>query len=186
MSDIFTDHAATGGIAPNLIPTPPAAMPMPWETPSPAQILSPFSKPQDAASVIKQLSIDRPLPLFIPNRHLYPEHEFRIINDTSQEYAVAHRRGFQPVDDPNLKELFDGKVSGSDKTGRLTKPVLMARDRRIGLEELKLKRMRIDELNRGLDPTQRMFNSSKAENVVSGPDASKGKFGGLGLGKIKY
>jgi hypothetical protein len=187
VNDIFTSHAATGGIAPNLIPSPPPAMPMPWELPAaPAVKKSPFSTVQDYESIVQQLSLDRPLPLFIPNRHLYTEYQFRIINDTPQEYAVAHRRGFRPVDDPELVALFEGKISGSDKTGKLTKPVLMARDRRIGQHEMRLQRMKLDELNKGLDPKQRMFNSTKAENVLSGPDASAGKFGGMGLGRIKY
>ena len=115
------------GLAPNLTPSPPQEMPAVPEIPDATERLSPFQEAQDVDSIIHGLSLDRPLPLYIPNREKYKGYQFHIINDTPQEFAAAARRGWRAVDDPALLALFEGKVSGTDKNGIITKPVLMAR-----------------------------------------------------------
>jgi len=152
------------GLPPNLVPTPPAAMP---EAPGVPETRSPFVKPLDASTIIDNLSLDRELVLFIPNRDKYPQHEFRIINDTPQEYADAARKGFQPVDDPELVRLFEGKVSGTDKTGKVTKPVLVARPLAVGDAVRKQIAQRVDNLKSSMDPKRRKLNVGDAEKYAS-------------------
>lgn len=179
----FDPHA---GIAPNLIPTPPAAMPeVPGMVDATAS-LSPFQDVQDVDQIIAQLSLDRPLPLFIPNRERYKGYQFHIINDTPTEMAAALRRGWRAVDDPELVKLFADKVSGSDKTGKITKPILMARDRRIGDHEDRLKRAKVDELRAGMDPKNRQFNSKYVdESLTINSGDTKGVFRGAGMGQMR-
>lgn len=181
MSDIFQPAATSpfGGLAPNLTPTPPAAMPEAPEIGDAMASLSPFVKPQDVDQVIKQLSLDRPLPLYIPNRERYRGYQFHIINDTPKELAEAMRRGWQPVDDPALLELFEGKVSGTDKTGKITKPILVARDRHIGEHEDRMKRAKLKEQYAGLDPKNKRFNSKYADSdAPKNSGDTRGQFGG--------
>lgn len=182
----FQNFNPNAGLAPNLIPTPPAAMPEAPGAGDAMQSLSPFAKPQDVDQIINQLSIDRPLPLFIPNREKYPNYQFHIINDTPQEMAAALRRGWQPVDDPELVKLFADKVSGSTKEGRITRPVLMGRDRRIGDHEDRLKRAKLDEQNKGLDPRNKSFGSKYVDTSLTiNSGDTKGRFEGTGMGRIR-
>lgn len=181
----FQNFDPNAGLSPNLVPSPPPAMPAPQDLPDPSAHNYPFSEPQDVESIIAQSTIERPLPLFIPPELKHKGMEYHIINDTPQELAAAMRRGWQLVTNQDLVKLFEGKVSGSDKTGKITKPLLVARDRRIGAHEAKLKRQKLAEQNKGLDPKSRSFNSSRAENITVGPDASKGDFSGIGLGRIR-
>jgi hypothetical protein len=174
------------GLAPNLIPTPPAEMPEAPGAGDAMQSLSPFTKAQDVEQIINQLSIDRPLPLFIPNREKYTGYQFHIINDTPQEMAAALRRGWQPVDDPELVKLFADKVSGSTKEGKITRPVLMGRDKRIGEHEDRLKREKLAEQNKGLDPRNRQFNSKYVDpSLTINSGDTKGRFDGAGMGRIR-
>lgn len=183
MQTPFDPHA---GLSPNLVPTPPADMPEVPSVAAPLEALSPFQQPQDYQSIIDQLSLDRPLPLFIPNRERYKGYQFHIINDTAQEMAAALRRGWRPVDDPELVKLFAEKVSGSDKTGRITRPILMARDKRIGDHEDRLKREKLAEQNKGLHPRNKTFNSKFVDpNLTINSGDTTGKFEGLGMGRIR-
>lgn len=186
MDSPFSNFNPNAGLAPNLIPTPPAEMPGAPDIPDAMGALSPFQQPQDVDQIIQQLSLDRPLPLYIPNRERYKGYQFHIINDTPTEMASALRRGWQPVDDPELVKLFSDKVSGSDKTGKITRPILMARDRRIGEHEDRLKREKLAQQNAGLDPKHKQFNSKYVDPslTINSGDTS-GKFGGAGLGRIR-
>lgn len=175
------------GIAPNLLVTPPADMPQAPEAGDATATLSPFIEAQDVDSIIAQLSLDRPLPLHIPNREKYIGYQFHIINDNTHEHAAATRRGFRPVTDPDLLKLFEGKVAGTDKDGKIMKPVLMARERRIGDVEDAKKRQKLAEQNRGLDPRNKTFNSKYADdqNAVHNQGVTKAKFEGAGMGNIR-
>lgn len=172
-----------GGLAPNLIPNPPADMP---EAPGAGDAmvsLSPFSKPQDVDSIISNLTLDRPLTLYIPNREKYPEFQFRIINDTPQEMADAQRKGWQPVDDPELVKLFQDKVSGIDKTGKITRPLLMARSKQIGEIVAKRHRQMLHDLYQGMDPAKKQFNSKYVN--IKPAIASGDTAGAFSFAKIK-
>jgi hypothetical protein len=165
------------GLSENLIPNPPAEMPEAPGAGNAMESLSPFSKPQDVDSIISQLTLDRPLTLYIPNREKYPEFQFRIINDTSVEIADAMRKGWQPVDDPELVRLFQDKVSGIDKTGKITRPLLMARSKKIGEIVAKRHRQMLHDLYTGMDPAKKQFNSkyvNSAPAIASGD--TKGAF----------
>lgn len=169
MNPINPNPSPFGGLAPNLIPNPPADMP---EAPGAGDAmvsLSPFSKAQDVDSIIQGLTLDRPLTLYIPNREKYPEFQFRIINDTPQEMAEAQRKGWMPVDDPELVRLFQDKVSGIDKTGKITRPLLMARSKQIGEIVAKRHRQMLHDLYQGMDPAKKQFNSKFTEIRASTP-----------------
>ena len=171
------------GLPENLIPNPPADMPEAPGASDAMESLSPFSKPQDVNSIIQNLTLDRPLTLYIPNREKYPNFQFRIINDTSQELADAHRKGWQPVDDPELIRLFQDKVSGIDKTGKITRPLLVARSKEIGAIIAKRKRQMLSDLYQGMDPAKKQFNS-KYVNIK--PTVSSGDTAGaFSFAKIK-
>jgi hypothetical protein len=169
------------GLAPNLIPNPPADIPEAPGVNDATAKLSPFKEAQDVDSIIKNLTLDRPLALYIPNQEKYPEFQFHIINDTPTEMADALRKGWQPVDDPELKMLFDSKVSGTDKTGKITRPLLMARSKRVGEIVAKRHRQTLHDLYQGMDPRNKQFNSKYADTqtVINSGD-TKGKFSGAG------
>ncbi len=168
-----------GGLSPNLIPNPPADMPQAPGVGDAMVALSPFKEAQDVDSIISQLTLDRPLTLYIPNRERYPEHEFHIINDTSQEIAEAHRKGWQPVDNPELVKLFEDKVSGIDKTGKITRPLLMARSKKIGEIVARRHRQALQDLYRGLDPKTKQFNSKYVDTQITiNSGNTKGQFSG--------
>jgi hypothetical protein len=170
------------GLAPNLIPTPPKEMPSVPDLPTAAEPYA-FQEAQDFDSIVKNYTIDRPLPLYIPRELMHSKAEYHFINNTPEEMAAAMRRHWRPVTDPALLALTEGKNSGTTKEGRITKLVLMERDRRFGEHEAKLKRQLLADQNKGLDPKQRVFNGGK--NVTDGKDASEGQFRGLGIGRIR-
>jgi hypothetical protein len=172
-------------LAPNLIPNPPAEIPEAPQAGDAVASLSPFKEAQDVDSIIKNLTLDRPLALYIPNREKYPEYQFHIINDTPTEMAEALRKGWQRVDDPKLTELFESKVSGTDKTGKITRPVLMARSKQVGEIVAKRNRQTLHDLYKGMDPKNKQFNSKYADTqtVINSGD-TKGQFSGAGW-KIK-
>jgi hypothetical protein len=170
---------ADAGIAPNLKPTPPAAMPEPPGASDAMASLSPFKEAQDIDAIIASLTLDRPLPLYIPDREKYPEYQFHIINDTPQEMAHAMRHGWKVVDSPELVALFEGKVSGTDKTGKITKPVLVARPKVIGQHVARQTRMKLAEMYAGMDPRKRSFNSKYADTqTVINNGVTAGNFSG--------
>ncbi len=171
------------GLSPHLIPNPPTDMPQAPGAGDAMVALSPFKEAQDVDSIIAQLTLDRPLTLYIPNRERYPEHEFHIINDTAQEMAEATRKGWQPVDNPELVKLFQDKVSGIDKTGKITRPLLMARSKKIGEIVAKRHRKALKDLYAGMDPTTKQFNSKyvKTQPTISSGDTA----GAFSFAKIK-
>ena len=139
------------GLPPNLVPNAPPGTP---EAPGPGDAmaaLSPFSEPQDIASIIAQLKLDRPLKLYIPDREKYPEWEFRIINSIPQEIADAHNKGFKQVSSPELVKLFDNLVAGTDKEGKAFRPLLFARPTQVGEHVRKLHRRQLQSLYAGMD-----------------------------------
>ncbi|MBR0712690.1 hypothetical protein [Bradyrhizobium liaoningense] len=169
------------GLAPNLIPTPPASMPEPPGVGDAMQALSPFSKVQDIDSIISGLTLNRELKLFIPQdiKERFSQYEFRVINDTPTEIAHAKRQYFEVVDDPEAVALFSGLVSGSTKDGRITKPVLVARDKRVGKKLANLKRQALQQQYAAMDPKNRSFNSAHAETQsVVNAGVTSGKFSG--------
>ena len=62
-------------------------------------------------SIIKNLTLDRPLKLFIPNKEKYPDWEFRIINSIPSEIADANNKGFKEVTSPEITQLFQDLVA---------------------------------------------------------------------------
>jgi hypothetical protein len=181
----FSPFVPTGGLSENLVPNPPADIPSAPEVWDATASLSPFKEAQDVDQIIQQLTLDRPLPLYIPDRQRYADFEFHIINDTPQEVAEAMRKGWQAIDNPELVKLFEGKVSGVDKTGKITRPVLMARSRRIGELFAKRNRQQLHDMYQSMDPRNKSFNSKYADTeAVINSGATKGQFSGAGW-KIK-
>lgn len=170
----------TPGIAPNLIPNPPGEIPGPWSAGDATERLSPFKEALDVDAIIANLTLDRPLKLFIPNRHLYPDYEFRIINSIPQEMADAHNKGWREITDEKLTGLFTDLVAGTDKSGKAFRPILMARPKAVGEIVRKRNRKTLNGLYAGMDPKNKELNGKYTENVVSGVDASKAKFEGDG------
>lgn len=175
----FSPFVPSGGLPENLVPNPPADIPEPVEPGNAMEAVSPFSEPQNYESVVESLSLNRPLPLFIPNRDRYKEHDFHVINDSPQEYAAAARLGWQVADHYELKKNFEGKVSGIDKTGKITKPVLMARDKRITELLAKRQRQSLHDMYEAMDPRNKQFNSKYADTeAVINAGTTKGQFTG--------
>lgn len=168
------------GVTPNLIPNPPPDMP---DAPGPGDAtasLSPFSEPQDPESIIRQLQLDRPLKLYIPNRERYPGHEFRIINSNPQEIADAHNKGFRQVTQPELTTLFDSLVAGTDKEGKAFRPLLFAREKPVGDHVRKRHRQQLASLYAGMDPRNKDL-SGKYTGNVDARDGTEAKFSGDAL-----
>lgn len=153
------------GLAPNLTPHPPGEIPEVLETGDAVQQLSPFREPLDVDAIIKNLVLDRPLKLSIPDKHKYPEYEFRIINSIPQEIADAHNKGFREVTEPSAVALFQDLVAGTDKTGKAYQPLLMARPKAVGEHVRKRLRQQLNSLYQGMDPSNKEFNSPYAKSV---------------------
>lgn len=169
---------AGAGISPNLIPNPPGDIPEAPGAGDATASLSPFREAQDVDSIIKNLTLDRPLKLFIPNREKYPQYEFRIINSIPSEIAAAHNKGWQEVTDPALAELFTDLVAGADKNGKTYRPILCGRPKQVGDHIRKQQRLQLKSLYAGMDPTNKEFQSGYAKNVITGQDASAAQFKG--------
>src|SRR5260370_268965 len=90
------------GLAPNLVPNPPADIPEASGAGNAMARQSPFLEALDVDAIIANLTLDRPLKLFIPNREKYPDWEFRIINSIPAEMADAHNKGFREITDPEM------------------------------------------------------------------------------------
>lgn len=177
----FSPFVPTGNMPENLVPNPPADMPEAPEVNDAMSALSEGNDAQDVDSIIAGLTLDRPLPLYIPDRHKYMDRSFHIINSTPQEMAEAMRAHWKPVTDPHLLALFEGRVSGVDKTGKITTPILMERDIRITQAYDKLKRQKLSETYAGMDPRNKQFNSKYADTeAVINAGTTKGQFSGAG------
>lgn len=160
------------GLAPNLIPNPPAPIP---EAPGPGdamQSVSPFSEPLNVDAIIKNLVLDRPLKLYIPNKEKYPDFEFRIINSVPREISDAHNKGFREITDPILVNLFSGLVAGTDKDGKAFRPLLFARPKKVGDIVRRRNRQQLQALYAGMDPKNRDLGGKYTQNV----DAKDGTF----------
>jgi hypothetical protein len=167
------------GLPENLRPNPPSFIPEAPEA-GDATPKSPFIEAQDVDAIIAQLVLDRPLKLFIPDRDKYPEYEFRIINEIPQEIADAHNKGWKRITAPEMVELFQDLVAGTDKMGKAYRPVLMARHKKIGEHIRKRHRGALRSLYAGMDPRNKDLNGKYTENVRDGKDSSKGMFTGDG------
>lgn len=168
----MSDFPFASGIAPNLIPNPPADVPEAPGADDAVAALSPFSEPQDVDAIIANLTLDRPLKLFIPNKHLYPQHEFRIINSIPSEMADAHNKGWKEVSDPELCKLFTDLVAGTDKSGKAFRPILCARPKQVGEHVRKQHRLQLKSLYDGMDPK----NKEMGGKYTAGVDAKDGTF----------
>lgn len=166
------------GLNPALVPHPPAEMP---EVPGAGNAMagqSPFSEPLNVDQIIANLTLDRPLKLFIPHREKYPDFEFRIINSIPGEIADAHNKGFKEVSDPEITGLFRDLVAGTDKDGKAFRPILCARPKKVGEIVRRRQRMQLQSLYAGMDPKNKELQGKYTENVTTGQDASKGQFSG--------
>lgn len=181
MSDAFNPAAL--GIAPNLIPNPPAAMPEAPGVGDPMAAMSPFSQPQGVDDIIRQLVLDRPLKLYIPEeiKRQFPDFEFRVINSIPQEIADANNKGFRHADDPRVSVLFDSLVAGTTKEGASFRPMIFARPKAVGEVVRKRNRQQLRSLYAGMDPTQKdIQGGGKYAERVDGVGLSKGDFAGDG------
>jgi hypothetical protein len=172
-----TPFPGGSGITPNLLPNPPLDMP---DAPGPGDAtasLSPFTEPQDVDSIIAQLTLDRPLKLYIPNKERYAGWEFRIINSIPQEIADAHNKGFRQVTDPELSVLFDSLVAGTDKEGKAFRPLLFARSSTVGEHVRKQNRKKLQSLYAGMDPKLKDLSGKYTDNA-SGQDGARTQFTG--------
>lgn len=167
------------GLPSNLIPNPPGEIPEASGAGDAMATMSPFSEPLDVDAIIANLTLDRPLKLFVPGREKMSEWEFRIINSIPQEIADAHNKGWREITNPEMTSLFQDLVAGTDKTGKAFRPILMSRPKAVGEIVRQRQRQQLASLYAGMDPKNRELEGKYTENVKSGQDASKGQFAGL-------
>lgn len=167
------------GLPSNLVANPPGEIP---EAPGAREAMtgSPFSEPQDVDAIIRNLTLDRPLKLAIPNRDRYPDWEFRIINSIPGEIAAAHNKGFKEVTDPDTVALFVDLVAGTDKVGKAFRPILCARPKAVGEHVRRLQRQQLASLYAGMDPANKELNGPYTDNVDA-KGGTKGQFSGPGF-----
>lgn len=159
------------------LPNPPSNIPEAPAAGDAVAALSPFKEAQDVDSIEANLMIDRQMKLYIPNRHLYPDHEFRIINTIPQEIADATNKGFRPVTDESLAGLFSDLIAGTDKEGKPFRPMLVARPRRIGDIVRRQTLQKLASIYAGMDPSNKDMGGKYTDNV--GPrDGTSAKFDG--------
>jgi hypothetical protein len=169
------------GLPENLVPNPPADIPEAPEAGDAMAALQDTPDEQEIKDIVANLTLDRPLPLYIPDREKYSNLSFHIINDDVQELAEAMRYHWKPTTNPRLLALFEGKVAGVSKEGKIRRPILMERDVRITWAYDKLKRQRLHDMYAGLDPRNRQFNSKYADTeVTNNAGITKGQFSGAG------
>lgn len=173
------DSPFTPGLPPNLIPNPPSDIPEAFSAGNATASQSPFNEAQDVDTIIKNLVLDRPLKLYIPNREQYPEYEFHIINSIPTEIADAHNKGFKEVTDEKLVSLFTDLVAGTDKNGKAFRPMLMARPKAVGEVVRKRNRAQLKSLYAGMNPENKDLSGKYTKNpgVNAG---SEGRFDGAG------
>jgi hypothetical protein len=162
----------TPGLPPNLVPNPPGEIPEAQTSGDAMANMSPFREALDVDAIIANLTLDRPLKLFIPNRDKMPDYEFRIINSIPQEIAAAHNKGWREVTNPELASLFQDLVAGTDKAGHAFRPILMSRPKRIGDIVRKRHRAELASLYAGMDP----MNKELGGKYTAGVDKKDGTF----------
>ncbi|MEL7086827.1 MAG: hypothetical protein AAGL98_00045 [Planctomycetota bacterium] len=167
------------GLTPNLIPNPPGEIPEALGAGDAMAGLSPFKEALDVDAIIKNLVLDRPLKLYIPNREAYPEWEFRIINSVPSEMADATNKGYRQITDPKLVELFVDLVAGTDKTGQAFRPLLYARPKAVGEHIRRQNRRKLQSLYAGMDPKNKDLSGKYTENVDA-QAGTKARFEGDG------
>lgn len=165
------------GLPDALKPNPPAAMPEPTAAGDGMSNASPFKEALDVGAIIANLTLDRPLKLFIPNREKFPQFEFRIINSIPHEIADAHNKGFKEVTDPEMSKLFCDLVAGTDKDGKAYRPILVARPKAVGDHIRKRNRLQLASLYAGMDPSNKDLAGKYTENVDA-KSGTKGQFTG--------
>jgi hypothetical protein len=166
------------GLDPILRPHPPADIPEAPGAGDATVSMSPFKEALDVDQIIANLTLDRPLKLFIPNKEKYPDWEFRIINSIPSEMADAHNKGFKEITDPELTKLFVDLVAGTDKDGKAFRPILCARPKKVGDHVRKRNRLQLQSLYAGMDPQNKEFNSKYAEMEKGN---TRGQFSGPGF-----
>jgi hypothetical protein len=174
----MSDNNPFQGLPPNLIPNPPGEIPGPSEAGDAVAGLTAFAEPQDVDAIIANLTLDRPLKLFIPDMHKYPGVEFHIINNIPHEIAAARRKGWREPS-AELAKLFIDLVAGTDKDGKAYRPMLVVRDKRIGDHERKLKRQMLQSLYAGMNPANKDLSGKYTDNVDA-KSGTKGIFTGDG------
>lgn len=165
------------GLPDALKPNPPAAMPEPQAAGDAMASASPFKEALDVDAIIKNLTLDRPLKLYIPNKEKFPGFEFRIINSIPHEIADAHNKGFKEVTDDNMSALFRDLVAGTDKDGKAFRPILVARPKAVGEHIRKRHRLQLASLYAGMDPSNKDLAGKYTANVDA-KDGTKGQFTG--------
>jgi hypothetical protein len=162
--DIFNPNA---GLAPNLTPNPPADVPEAPGAGDAVAALSPFGEAQDIDDIIKQLVLDRPLKLFIPDsiKKKFSAYEFRIINSIPSEIASAQNKGFKQVTDPEAVALFTDLVAGTDKTGSAYRPLLFGRPKAVGEHVRNQQRRQLASLYAGMDPANKDVSGAYTKPV---------------------
>lgn len=169
------------GLPDALKPNPPPGIPEPQQAGDAMAHALPFKEPQDIEAIIKSLTLDRPLKLFIPAKFKHPQYEYRIINSIPQEIADAHNKGFKQVTNPEIAELFNELVAGTSKDGKAFRPLLVARPKAVGEHIRKRYRLQLKSLYAGMDPKNKELAGKYTKNVIDGKDASEGKFTGDGF-----
>lgn len=164
-SNPFTPFDPNAGLTPNLIPNPPSDIPEASAAGDAVAPLMPFNEPQNVDQIIKQLVLDRPLKLFVPQQHKHPDYEYRIINDVPQEIAAAQNKGWREVSNPEAAALFESLVAGTDKTGKAFRPFLMARPKAVGDVVRKRTRQQLASLYAGMDPKNKDLGGKYTKNV---------------------
>ena len=167
-------------LAPNLKPNPPPEIPEAQSAGDAMASASPFKEALDVDEIIKNLTLDRPLKLFIPQKEKFPDWEFRIINSIPSEIADAHNKGWKEVTDPEMTKLLIDLVAGTDKDGKAFRPILCSRPKKVGEHIRKRNRLQLASLYAGMDPANKEFNSKYAEKVGT-KDGTKGQFTGAGF-----
>ena len=163
-----------------LTPNPPAEMPEPQASGDGVAAASPFKEALDVDAIIANLTLDRPLKLFIPNREKFPDWEFRIINSIPSEIADAHNKGWKEVTDPEMTKLFVELVAGTDKDGKAFRPILCSRPKKVGDHIRKRNRLQLASLYAGMDPKNKELNGKYTANVDA-KDGTLGQFSGAGF-----
>lgn len=167
------------GLPDALKPNPPAAIPEPQAAGDAMASASPFKEALDVDEIIKNLTLDRPLSLFIPEniKKKFADFEFRIINSIPREIAVANNNGFREVTDPEAAALFAGLVAGTDKDGKAFRPLLYGRPKAVGRHIANVHRKQLASLYAGMDPSNKDLAGKYTANVDA-KDGTKGQFTG--------